>query len=859
MIDNDVEIISLELEELNRQIFQNESKELDCSKFKLLPLQRYARCHNAISKLGNKSTLLTSAQDCTVLVRHILRYAEEHGIENPTLTLPICHGWPDSQTLKEFGLGVELRMSNVQKVCLVERGVRFGSSEVDCFKNAFKESLERPISTLGMDPALKKITGFDYYQSLGQRTVVRSVARMDRGDTFLINLPTGSGKSLAAWTPALDSSNLGLVLVVVPTVALSLDQERQIRKALNKLYPNGSYINKSYAWYSDLSLDQKNDIRKAINSGEQKILFASPESVMGSLREQLYNLAEKGMLSHFVIDEAHLVTGWGDEFRPAFQAISGFWKGVLDLSPIDRTPKTLLMSATLTQHSTDTLRRLFVHERATFTLISAANLRTEFDYWFQKAPDEKTREQWVLNALKYAPRPLIVYVTKRTEATFIFESIRQSGMRSVARFAGDTPDDARKRIIEQWNNDEIDIMIATSAFGVGMDKSNVRSVIHACIPESIDRYYQEVGRAGRDGKSATSLVIFCDSDWKIAESLNSTTLISVKKGFKRWEAMIDAHSSRNINENLWQLDLRVVPSHGDGASSENIAWNMRTILLMARANLINIEAPPKIIPDDKDLAYQSVFVRVLDGHRSEELWSVQLAEYTKLSHEREHLELNRLRHVLEGKLEVGRALSETFKLAPSPSINGISITPLCGGCPVCRRSRRRTDFKQPRVVISPKPNNKQIHERVCEYFKLGELEPKHWVIPYELDDFPDDGFRNLLYLLNKNNLITQIVVPDEYLIKINDDPVLELLSGFINVDTISSWLATPPELTEGESALVIMPKHGDIEEIIYEKQADLVWLMISRSADSPNYPGRSIVDTHTNTISIENLIERLSK
>ncbi|MEZ9657442.1 protein DpdF [Vibrio splendidus] len=860
------EDISLELEELNLQTLRGELKELDCSKFKLLPFRRYAKSYNSIFNFEREVTSFTSIRDCTALLRHVLRYAEENGIEKPTLMLPIGDRWPNRQMLQEFGLDVELRASNVQRVCLVERCVTFGEQKVDYFKRAFKQSSERLISKLEMDPVLKKLTGFDYYQSLGQRTVIRRVARMENGDTFLINLPTGSGKSLAAWTPALDSSNIGLVLVVVPTVALSLDQERKIRKALSKLYPNKSYVNKSYAWYSDLSQDKKNEIRASINSGEQRILFASPESVMGSLREQLYSLARKGMLSHFVIDEAHLVTGWGDEFRPAFQSISGFWKAILNLSPVELMPKTLLMSATLPQHSVDTLRRLFVHERSTFTLISAASLRTEFDYWFQKAPDEVTRKEWVVNALKYAPRPLIVYVTKRIDATSIYESVRKTGMTSIARFAGDTSDIDRKRIIEKWNDDEIDVVIATSAFGVGMDKANIRSVIHACIPESIDRYYQEVGRGGRDGKSATSLVIFCDSDWKVAERLNSTTLISVKKGFLRWEAMISASTSQNIKENLWRLDLRVVPSHGDGSSSENIAWNMRTLLLMARARLIDIEAPIQnvhdnnFLEDDNELSYQSVYVRVMDGHRSENLWNTRLPEYTKKSRERESVELNRLRKVFDGKLEVGRALAETFKLEPVFPMVGVSVRPFCGGCPICRNEGKRSYFRPPRVVISPNIKSNSFNDKVNRYFKLGELTPKHWIIPYELNEFPEEGFIKLVYLLTQRGLVTQVIVPDEYLqVVIDNSEILENLSGFISIDSISNWLATPSELTEGEGVMIVMPKNGNIEKIVYDKQPALVWLMTSHTTDAPIYPGRSIVDTHPNTISIENLIERLSK
>lgn len=164
-------------------------------------------------------------------------------------------------------------------------------------------------------------------------------------------------------------------------------------------------------------------------------------------------------------------------------------------------------------------------------------LRAEPGYWFSFSQYPSTRERHVLEALRYLPRPLILYVSTLENASFWLQRLRGVGFQRLAAFTGKAADIDRQHLIEEWNNNQIDIMVATSAFGMGVDKSDVRCVLHACLPESLERFYQEVGRAGRDGYSSVSLSCVTADDFGIAESMLRSERITMDKALPRWEGM----------------------------------------------------------------------------------------------------------------------------------------------------------------------------------------------------------------------------------------------------------------------------------------------------------------------------------
>src|SRR5262249_37091367 len=137
-------------------------------------------------------------------------------------------------------------------------------------------------------------------------------------------------------------------------------------------------------------------------------------------------------------------------------------------------------------------------------------LRPEPEYWASQAENEQEREGRVRELVRVVPRPFLIYVTTPQDAARWDDNVAKMGINRRGCVHGDTPPDEREIVINKWRAGDIDCVIATSAFGLGMDKSDIRAVIHACIPESIDRFYQEVGRAGRDGLAAVSFLISCE-------------------------------------------------------------------------------------------------------------------------------------------------------------------------------------------------------------------------------------------------------------------------------------------------------------------------------------------------------------
>ena len=197
------------------------------------------------------------------------------------------------------------------------------------------------------------------------------------GETLLINLPTGSGKSVVGHFPAL-LGNLGeLTVFIVPTTALVIDQEKSF-----KGYSNNSSVN-NITWTSDTPESQRAEIKENIRSGQQRILITSPEAITGSLAFTIIQATKNGYLKNLVVDEAHLITQWGDYFRPDFQKLVGLRNYLLDVARDNNQTlfKTVLLSATYSEETVAVLEKLF----SPVQNVSAVLLRPEPQYWIKKA------------------------------------------------------------------------------------------------------------------------------------------------------------------------------------------------------------------------------------------------------------------------------------------------------------------------------------------------------------------------------------------------------------------------------------------------------------------------------------------
>lgn len=356
-----------------------------------------------------------------------------------------------------------------------------------------------------MQSTLKERFGFDAFRS-GQREAISYV--LDGRDTLVV-MPTGSGKSLCYQLPALLFD--GITLVISPLIALMKDQVDMLRKQ----GISATFIN------SSLSLDELNERQSDVRAGRYKLVYVSPER----LRNNKFLRTLAGVdVSLLAVDEAHCISQWGYDFRPDYLHIRDL------LDQIER-PCLMALTATATPDvQNDILRQLSMLEaKRVVTGFDRSNLEFQVEY----AINEKKKLELLQNFLKNRPEVWrlqvhqsgIIYVGTRRQAEFLHEFVGDvlkipspisSGFSTCFYHAG-LDDDVRKRTQELFLTGQAPIIIATNAFGMGIDKSDVRFVIHYDLPSTIERYYQEAGRAGRDGEQAQALLIYCPEDRVLQE------------------------------------------------------------------------------------------------------------------------------------------------------------------------------------------------------------------------------------------------------------------------------------------------------------------------------------------------------
>jgi hypothetical protein len=536
------------------------------------------------------------------------------------------------------------------------------------------------------DPMLRKL-GLEDYQSQAQCEATRTIACAPPGSTVVINLPTASGKAFCALAPALvpmpdRSGRYGTSPVIVPTVALALDLEARIQRVLGP---------SPVAYRPDDPEEVKRFLRASCSAGAQGPVLVSPESANGSLRASLERAASDGLLRYFVIDEAHIVRAWGDGFRPAFQCLAGLRRDLLRraLEAGHKPFVTVLMSATLTAGHLELFREIFPPEgQAPFQHVHAVRLRPEPSYWLAHAPSVAQRTQWLLEAVRHLPRPLILYVVKRADATRWAAQLRDAGFARVGLMMGETEWDERRQLLSDWNADRIDVVVATSAFGLGVDKPNVRAVLHAALPEGVDRFYQDVGRAGRDGRASLSLMVWCASDFKTAGGLIAKKYIGVDRGFQRWQAMLQ--SKKLLPGGRIALETTVPPTNEkddlDMENEENERWNVRTVLLMARAGLLDLDSAQVTDEHDEPVRGVVTVCNVDPAHATRDLWEARVErrrQGLKAEDRAARVLLERLvRMGGEGRSPgecIATILRDCYRMD-----GGVRVVRSCGGCPHCR-------------------------------------------------------------------------------------------------------------------------------------------------------------------------------
>lgn len=437
---------------------------------------------------------------------------------------------------------------------------------------------------LGMSPNIFRITGFRYYKSLAQKIAVTGALNMPDGYCGLISLPTGGGKSLITQTMSYKEDR-GLTIVVVPTVSLAIDQER-VSRANIKIAKEGEI----YSYYSTLKEEEKKNIYSSLDKKTLRLLFISPEALVKN--QQFTRIIEEandsGYLKNIIIDEAHIVIEWGTFFRVDYQCLEPWRKKLIQRNP---DLKTVLLSATFEKKTVKLLKSMF-SDNDKWIEIRCDSLRREPRFDLVKASSEADKKKKIAELLRCLPRPMVVYVTAPFQAEEVKRIAINSGFKNVVTFTGVTKSDDRKKIIKAWSEQEYDLIIATSAFGVGVDKPDVRTVLHLYVPENANKYYQELGRGGRDGLPCLSIMcIRPESDLDSAFYM-TTKVLSTKKIIGRWYSMLNSPASSRY-EDTYTLDTSVKPDYNEqdyaeDVNSVDVKWNVYVILLLRRRGLINI-------------------------------------------------------------------------------------------------------------------------------------------------------------------------------------------------------------------------------------------------------------------------------
>ena len=434
-----------------------------------------------------------------------------------------------------------------------------------------------------VNPYIYKLTKqkFRTFKSIEQQLAVMGALRVPAGYTAMVAMSTGGGKSLITQTVSYQYDN-SLTIIIVPTISLMLDQQRN---ASSIIKPDNK---KEIMYYhSGCNVDE---LISALDKNLVRMLFISPEALIKNIRIQdsILKANSKGYLKNLVIDEAHIIIEWGASFRVDFQCLDSFKRLLVKDNP---SLRTYLLSATFSKKVVDNLK-MFYGDDDRWIEIRLDALRKEPRFDIIKCNSYTEKHDRIKELVCKLPRPMIIYVNSPDDAEKVQHELAKVGFDNTRIFTGKTKSIDRERIINEWISDKFDLMIATCAFGVGVDKKDVRTVIHSYIPSSADQYYQECGRGGRDGLPCLSVMLYTDDDIKATMSMTQKVL-TVEKLCGRWFSMLNNRKT-NIRLDSIVIDTSVKPNYSDTDSfyvdvnNADITWNVYVILLLRRARMIEI-------------------------------------------------------------------------------------------------------------------------------------------------------------------------------------------------------------------------------------------------------------------------------
>ncbi len=351
------------------------------------------------------------------------------------------------------------------------------------------------LTEIDLHKELKKYFGFSQFKGL-QQEVITSIVK--RKDTFVV-MPTGGGKSLCYQLPALISD--GTAIVVSPLIALMKNQVDAIR-GISSQHGVAHVLN------SSLNKTEVNQVKDDIRNGVTKLLYVAPESLT---KEDYVDFLRGQTISFMAIDEAHCISEWGHDFRPEYRNLRHILKRIGDDIPI------IALTATATPKvQEDILKNLGIPNAKTFKAsFNRPNL------YYEVRPKTKNVDADIIRFVKKNDgKSGIIYCLSRKKVEELAQTLQVNGIKAVPYHAG-LDAKTRSKHQDMFLMEDIDVVVATIAFGMGIDKPDVRFVIHHDIPKSIESYYQETGRAGRDGGEGHCLAFYAYKDIEKLEKFMS--------------------------------------------------------------------------------------------------------------------------------------------------------------------------------------------------------------------------------------------------------------------------------------------------------------------------------------------------
>ena len=345
---------------------------------------------------------------------------------------------------------------------------------------------------------LKRVFGFDTFRGM-QEDIIESV--MNKKDTFVI-MPTGAGKSLCYQLPAIVKE--GTAIVISPLIALMKNQVDQ----MNAVGIDARFLN------STLSKGEITRVKKETLSGAVKLLYVAPESLT---KESNIDFLKQANISFVAVDEAHCISEWGHDFRPEYRRIKSI------INAIGSVPIIALTATATPKVQLDIVKNLEMDDAEVFqSSFNRSNL------FYEVRPKKQAKKQLIKILKDHKGESGIIYCLSRKKVEEVAEFLKVNGI-SVAPYHAGMESAIRMKNQDAFLNEDVDVIVATIAFGMGIDKPDVRFVVHYDAPKSIEGYYQETGRAGRDGIRSNVVMFYSYNDILKLEKFNKDKAVTERE------------------------------------------------------------------------------------------------------------------------------------------------------------------------------------------------------------------------------------------------------------------------------------------------------------------------------------------